>query len=1247
MTEMADKASPDTHALWQVISATKLGFEPALTIPDRLVHPDSWAGHLPFASWIVAMTQPRRIVELGVHTGNSFCTFAQAVEKYKLEADCFGIDHWFGDEQAGLYGEDVYADLKAWHDPRFGHFSKMLRMSFLDGRSYIEDGSVDLLHIDGLHTYEAVREDFETWIPKMSDRCVVLFHDTNVFQEGFGVHEYFKEIKAKYPTFEFLHSNGLGVAYTGTHPLETLDPIYAALFNASQDDRGATLVRSYFSRIGDAYIKAVQVGDVRRWGEDILERLNGVNQELAGIVEDREKILKGQVAALNEVERLQGEQPLLLEKAVKWDQLAVNTGGALSLDLEQINEALNKLYNSGNPQALRDREILRKELQHLIETGSFIPRPDKPITQLHILLSRWKQRLAGKMSAYDADPKTFEADPPPIEEDAVISAIRASGLFDEAQYALTSDARAAGQDPLEHYLQVGEEQRVAPSSKFDPEYYARYNPDVAASGFGLLRHYVLFGLAEERRCITPAKRMPFPDLSASTRARILFLVEPDLPQTDKAFALDTASRLAETHDVVLFMQSGDPQADEFEKTAVGTVYFPDEFDIEAIDRNEVLNLIVKTVQADFGVALSLRSRINIRGLAAAGLGIVQFVDEFSSSIHPMGTAYQFLAWAHRLVFPSKAVAGSFETEHPYLARRQMDVLLPPAQQHAGTPAAEAVKQRLRPDGTDDAFLVLGYGPLSPQSGVDTFIALAAKTGAASAAGKPLRFVWATRDATGPNGSEYARLVTEQIRWAGVSGHCEIVTIEAEADAVLPAADIVAATAPIDAMSQTAISAVSLGKPVVCFKGSSTIADVLESNPGTAPLVSGYLDINALAGSVQRLCDDEGHYEQIAAACRNLGSETLDPAVFAHRLIEIGQQAQADAKLIVADRDVIRAANPPAFNEDLFGGVWSADDYPQDYLHTYLLRGRVSRSASKIAPPDLRRPLTGFNPSIYFEDAVEQGSTADPLALWIEAGRPEGRWTHSVIDLPLAKPVETGVSALLHGHFYYVDLIDEFLEQLKANSSKIDLILTVPNEKKAEIARQSLARVGHNGAATVEIAPNAGRDIGPFLSGLDKDLLAKYEVIGHIHGKKSPHIDAASGSSWRTFLWEHVIGGETPAADACLAAFEADKSLGLIFPEDPHLIAWDANFEMGADLARRMGRTEPLPKAFEWPIGTMFWARRKALKPLFDLGLDWDDYPQEPLPEDGTLLHALERVMPFAVEQAGFGYAVTHNPKVQR
>ena len=53
-----------------------------------------------------------------------------------------------------------------------------------------------------------------------------------------------------------------------------------------------------------------------------------------------------------------------------------------------------------------------------------------------------------------------------------------------------------------------------------------------------------------------------------------------------------------------------------------------------------------------------------------------------------------------------------------------------------------------------------------------------------------------------------------------------------------------------------------------------------------------------------------------------------------------------------------------------------------------------------------------------------------------------------------------------------------------------------------------------------------------------------------------------------------------------------------------------------------------PPAIDFPVGTMFWARPEALAPLLRLGLNLDDYPDEPLPVDGTILHALERLLPL-------------------
>ena len=106
-------------------------------------------------------------------------------------------------------------------------------------------------------------------------------------------------------------------------------------------------------------------------------------------------------------------------------------------------------------------------------------------------------------------------------------------------------------------------------------------------------------------------------------------------------------------------------------------------------------------------------------------------------------------------------------------------------------------------------------------------------------------------------------------------------------------------------------------------------------------------------------------------------------------------------------------------------------------------------------------------------------------------------------------------------------------------------------------------------------------------------------------------------------------------------------LGIIIPEDPHLEGWEQNLNIGTELAARMGIPLPLPNHFEFPIGTMFWVRPAALAPLLDLGLTEAMMPAEPLADDGTILHALERLIPFAVAKAGFSAASTFVPGQRR
>ena len=213
--------------------------------PRRLTDIDSWHEHIPFAFACMQMLRPRVFVELGTHKGDSYCAFCQAVDMIGLATKCYAVDHWKGDKQAGVYDPEVLEELRSHHDALYGRFSSLLQSTFDKALAYFSDGTVDLLHIDGLHTYKAVKHDFERWLPKMSDRGVVLLHDTNVRERNFGVWKLWEELEALYPNFHFFHGHGLGILAVG----KNVDAECLAF--VSLDDVAKRRVSEFFSNIGN------------------------------------------------------------------------------------------------------------------------------------------------------------------------------------------------------------------------------------------------------------------------------------------------------------------------------------------------------------------------------------------------------------------------------------------------------------------------------------------------------------------------------------------------------------------------------------------------------------------------------------------------------------------------------------------------------------------------------------------------------------------------------------------------------------------------------------------------------------------------------------------------------------------------------------------------------------------------------------------------------------------------------------
>jgi GT2 family glycosyltransferase/ADP-heptose:LPS heptosyltransferase len=344
-----------------------LRFTACLFEPKRLTVTDSWHGHFPFAFAVMQILKPRIFVELGTHRGDSYCAFCQAVDSLNLDVKCFAVDTWKGDEHSGLYGEEILKDLKAYHDPAYGKFSRLLQMTFDEALHEFTDGSVDLLHIDGLHTYEAVKHDFESWLPKMSDRGVILFHDIAVHERDFGVWKLWDELRGLYPSYEFSHSYGLGVLFVG----QKLNGDLKNLVLSDKDFKQS--VADFFSRLGERISLRSQAAI----------RDNRI-ESLASSVQELEQARSGQDLEIKNLRQALAEKDNRIESLASSVQELEQARSGQDLEIKNLRQALAEKDNLA--------EARLKEINLLQNSISWkIVKPLYLFLQMVFRVWRWKK----------------------------------------------------------------------------------------------------------------------------------------------------------------------------------------------------------------------------------------------------------------------------------------------------------------------------------------------------------------------------------------------------------------------------------------------------------------------------------------------------------------------------------------------------------------------------------------------------------------------------------------------------------------------------------------------------------------------------------------------------------------------------------------------------------------------------------------------------------------------------------------
>jgi glycosyltransferase involved in cell wall biosynthesis len=739
-------------------------------------------------------------------------------------------------------------------------------------------------------------------------------------------------------------------------------------------------------------------------------------------------------------------------------------------------------------------------------------------------------------------------------------------------------------------------------SNFSASHYLASNPDVAEAGVDPLEHYLTFGIRERRPSLAKVRKSQFRGsrpYDANLPTCLIALHELSNTGAPRV-GLDLATEARGSHNVVVAALRPGPLLQAARESACEVLVTANPFADLNYFRGAVFDHI------DMAVCNSVEAFPFVRTLVARGVPFASYIHEYAWYTFPSFKSIHTLLFSDLLVFSSEHVRESWA---PLLEDAEFDLardlmVLPQRNIKIDTLSrAEIVTARKRLSslvGVDcsDKRIICGAGHSQWRKGTDIF-AMAAQI--ARQRDPDTLFVW-VGDGLNPEDVVFGAWMTHHLREVGageVDSNLFMLPAGDHYQDVLKAADAMLLSSRLDPLPNVVFDALAAGCRIVLFEGSSGFAD---------PAYTAYDYIKSV--------------------------EYGNPEAAVDELLSIPRKA------------------PARFGAERRHERWGARLF--DPIRANLTMRLRDRRHYVIGPTPLDVPVLY---SARDEDRPlrtrerEKLFTTGRRYLWrdpddAKASLRESRnWVHrrcSVVDYREIEPGSDLPPFSLHMHAYYVDGLRAELSAHRAFRFADELVVTTDSEKKARAIHAAVASLSMT--VKVLVVPNRGRDIVPFLDllrGLEADDPSR--IWGHIHRKKSLST-RASGDVWRTFMTTILLGGPDSVSNSIVSA--ADPKVGLVAPFDPFFGQWNGSRALLTSV--RSHFPGPLPKnPLVYPMGNMFWVRAAVVNEMNLLFRSDHPWPNEPIPNDGTDLHLVERLWPVVAAKRGLRSVFVSKPDQRR